>query len=531
MITDLPTWKNLQQHYEDLKDVHLKELFEKDATRAEKFSIEFGDIFLDYSKNRITQETLALFLSLLDQIKLPEKIQAMFSGEKINKTENLPVLHTALRNISDAPVLVDGIDIMPEVNRVLDKMRNFSNKIRSGEWVGFTGKRIKNVIHIGIGGSQHGPQMAYEALKPYADRKIHLRFISNIDGTHFAEATQDSNPEETLFVICSKSFTTPEPIENAHTAKKWLLDALKDKSAVSKHFIAISTNVAEVTKFGIDPGNIFEMWDWVGGRYSLCSAIGLSLMIAIGPENFDDMRKGFSLMDNHFRTSSLDVNIPVILAILGVWYNNFFNAQTHAILPYDEYLRFFPDYFQQGDMESNGKSVTLEGELVDYQTGPIVWGKPGSVNQHTFFQLLHQGTKLIPSDFIGFVTSQNPIGEHHMKLMANFFAQTQALAFGKPNNQNAPYKNIPGNKPTNTILASKLTPAVLGQLIAMYEHKIFVQGVIWNINSFDQFGVELGKIMASQILEDITQNNKNDLAYDCSTNQLIKRFLDQAQKG
>lgn len=523
MLTSYQSWKNLQNHFARIKYKHLRDLFAEDPERGKGFCLEVEDLFLDYSKNRLTRETLDLFWKLLEEVGLKEKIRAMFAGEKINTTENRAVLHIALRNRSNTPILVDGQDVMPEVNKVLDHMRRFSNQVRSGEWKGYSGKPIKNIINIGIGGSDLGPVMACEALKAYSDRNLNVRFISNIDGTHFAETTRDLNPEETLFIIASKTFTTQETMTNAQTAKKWVLDVLKDETAVERHFVALSTNLEEVKSFGINPDNIFPFWDWVGGRYSLTSAIGLSVMVAIGPENFEQMLQGFYIMDNHFKSVDFEKNMPVILAVLGVWYNNFFDFQTHAILPYDQYMHRFPAYFQQGDMESNGKSVTKDGERVDYQTGPIIWGEPGTNGQHAFYQLLHQGTKIVPADFIGFLESQNPIGDHHLKLMSNFFAQTEALAFGKED-QN-PHKNFEGNRPTNSILAKKLTPKVLGELIALYEHKIFVQGIIWNINSFDQFGVELGKVLAKKILSEIKDGDQEKLDHDSSTNQLIKRFL------
>ncbi len=524
-LTNLPEWQALQTHFEQIKDKHLRELFKQDPNRGQEFFLEAGDLYLNYAKNRITKETIDLLLDLARVCKVEEKRGAMFAGEKINVSENLPVLHIALRNRSNTPILVDGEDVMPQVNKVLNQMRQFTGKIRSGEWTGFTGKRIKNIVHIGIGGSQHGPQMAYEALKPYADENLMVRFISNIDGSNIVDVTKDLNPEETLFVIASKTFTTDETMTNAQTAREWCLNTLHDEKAIARHFAAISMNEEKVTEFGIDPENMFIFWDWVGGRYSLASAIGLTLMISIGPDNFDQVLDGFHLMDKHFKEAQLNQNMPVILALLGIWYNNFFKAQTHAILPYDYYLARFPDYFQQADMESNGKSVTVKGDFVDYQTGPIIWGKPGTDGQHTFYQLIHQGTKLIPADFIGFSKSHNPVGEHHIKLMANFFAQTEALAFGK-DEKLIPHKLMHGNRPTNTILASKLTPKVLGQLIALYEHKIFVQGMIWNIDSFDQWGVELGKILAKKILSEIESDTSN-LNHDSSTNELIKKFLSQ----
>ncbi len=566
-FSELPAFKKLQNHFSQIKDKHLRDLFAEDANRGSRFTLEAGELFLDYSKNRFTDETLSLFWDLLAEVGLKEKIASMFSGEKINTTENRPVLHIALRNRSNDPILVDGQDVMPEVNQVLDHMRQFSNQIRSGEWKGATGKPIKNIINIGIGGSDLGPVMAYEALKKYSDRSLRVRFISNIDSTHFYENTQDLDPEETLFIIASKTFTTLETMTNAETAKKWILDGTRhsgvatressgnqdavtqgqaslitqgqaslidpggaelprmtnrdDNEIVAKHFVALSTNLEEVSKFGINTDNVFPFWDWVGGRYSLTSAIGLSVMIAIGSENFDQMLDGFHQMDNHFKTAEFDKNLPVILAIFGIWYNNFFEFFTHALLPYEQYLHRFPAYFQQGDMESNGKSVTKDGERVDYQTGPIIWGEPGTNGQHAFYQSIHQGTKIVPADFIGFLETLNPIGDHHTKLISNLFAQTEALAFGKDDEN--PHKRFEGNRPTNTILAPKLTPKTLGQLVALYEHKIFIQGVVWNINSFDQFGVELGKVLAKKILSEM-ENSNSEVSHDSSTNNLIRKF-------
>lgn len=531
MLTNLPQWQKLQTHFEKIKETHLRELFQ-DSTRGEAFSLHAQDIYLDYSKNRITQETLALFFDLLRSVGLEKSIQAMFSGEKINTTENRPVLHVALRNTDNTPILVDGKDVMPEVNDVLSHMRAFATAVRDGQWTGFTGKKIKNIINLGIGGSDLGPVMAYEALKFYSDRSLVVRFVSNVDATHFFEATRDLDQEETLFIIASKTFTTEETMTNAFSAREWLLAKLPDEKAIAKHFVALSTNAEKVQEFGISAENMFAFWDWVGGRYSLTSAIGLSLMIAIGPEHFDEFLKGFHAMDMHFKNTPLEQNMPVILAILGIWYNNFFEAQTHAILPYEQYLHRFPAYFQQGDMESNGKSVTKNGETVDYQTGPIIWGEPGTNGQHAFYQLIHQGTKLIPADFIAFAKALSPLGDHHDKLLANVFAQTEALAFGKTSEELEkenvpenliPHKTFAGNHPTNTLLLPVLTPYTLGQLIALYEHKIFVQGIIWNIDSFDQWGVELGKVLAKKILGEIKENKK-DLSHDSSTNTLIQKY-------
>lgn len=531
LLTDLPEWKKLQSHFENIKDVHLRELFE-DEKRAGTFSLQAEDIYLDFSKNRITKETLSLFFDLLRTIGLEEKIQAMFSGQKINTTEDRAVLHIALRNTDNTPILVDGKDVMPEVNFVLSHMRKFATAIRTGEWTGYSGKKIKNIINIGIGGSDLGPVMVYEALKYYSDRDLIMRFVSNVDSTHFVEATRDLDPEETLFIVASKTFTTEETMTNAFSAREWLLASSKDETSVAKHFVALSTNAEKVQEFGIAKENMFQFWDWVGGRYSLTSSIGLSVMIAIGPENFEELLKGFHAMDMHFKTTPLEENMPVLLAILGIWYNNFFGAQTEAILPYEQYLQYFPAYFQQGDMESNGKSVTKEGERVNYQTGPIIWGAAGTNGQHAFYQLIHQGTKFIPCDFITFAKTLNPLGDHHDKLVANVFAQTEALAFGKTKEELEkegitesliPHKTFEGNHVTNTLLLPLLTPHTLGQLIALYEHKIFVQGIVWDIDSFDQWGVELGKVLAKRILGEIKSGEKN-LSHDVSTNSLMKKY-------
>ncbi|HMO51718.1 MAG TPA: glucose-6-phosphate isomerase [Kiritimatiellia bacterium] len=528
-----PAWKALEHHRKQLLSFHLREAFQDDPGRAQRFSLEVDGLLLDFSKNLITDETLRLLLDLVAQAPVATRRAAMFSGEKINFTEQRAVLHVALRNRSNRPILVDGNDVMPEVNAVLEKMRVFSRSIRSGAWKGFTGKSIRNVVNLGIGGSDLGPVMAYEALKPYTDRSLTVRFVSNVDGTHIAETLRDLDPEETLFIVASKTFTTQETMTNAESAKRWLLESLKDPSAVARHFVALSTNAAKVSAFGIDTANMFEFWDWVGGRYSLCSAIGLPVMIAIGPEHFDGLLDGAHAMDRHFVEAPLERNLPVLLALLGVWYNNFMGAESQAILPYDQYLHRFAAYFQQGDMESNGKSVDNQGEPISYQTGPILWGEPGTNGQHSFYQLIHQGTKLIPCDFIGFAKSHNPISDHHPKLMANFFAQTAALAFGKTSEEVraegvsddlVPFKVFAGNHPTNTIMAKQLTPYVLGQLIAMYEHKIFTQGVIWNINPYDQWGVELGKVLAQRILPDLTPGAAGSLAHDPSTNALIAHY-------
>jgi glucose-6-phosphate isomerase len=533
-LTTTREWKALGAHYKEMKSVHLRTLFAKDQNRAAKMSLEAAGLYLDYSKNRITAATLKKLLALAKARGLRKAIDAMFAGERINETENRAVLHIALRNRASTPILVDGKDVMPGINAVLAKMAGFANKVRSGEWKGHTGKRIRNVVNLGIGGSDLGPAMAYEALKSFSDRNLVVRFVSNVDGTHFVETTREMDPEETLFIVASKTFTTQETMTNAGTAREWTLARLKDPAAVAKHFVAVSTNAKDVAKFGIDTKNMFEFWDWVGGRYSLCSAIGLPLMAGIGPENFGAMLDGFHAMDRHFAEAPFEKNMPVMLGLLGVWYNNFFGAQTHAILPYDQYMHRFAAHLQQLDMESNGKYIDKSGRKVAYQTGPVIWGEPGTNGQHAFYQLIHQGTKLIPADFIGFRKSRNPVGDHHDKLMANFFAQTEALAFGKTSGEVAaegtpaqlvPHKTFEGNRPTNTILADELTPATLGQLTALYEHKVFVQGVIWNIFSFDQWGVQLGKVLASKVLDELKAGTKAALSHDSSTNALIKRYM------
>ena len=532
-LTERKEWKALQKHYEAIKGRHLRQLFAEDPERAVSLALDVDGLYFDFSKNRVSAETMKLLLALANSCDLWIAMDAMFTGKEINFTEDRAVLHVALRNRSNTPILVDGKDVMPEVNAVLEKMREFSRRVRSGAWTGFTGKRIHNIVNIGIGGSDLGPVMAYEALKAYSDRNLNVRFVSNIDGTHLSEAVRDLDPAETLFIVASKTFTTQETMTNAESARTWLLASLKDKSAVAKHFVALSTNAKKVSDFGIDTANMFGFWDWVGGRYSLMSAIGLPVMIAIGPEHFDAMLDGAHKMDRHFAETPFEKNAPVLLALLGIWYNNFFGAQTHALLPYDQYLHRFAAYFQQGDMESNGKSVDKQGQPTAYETGPIIWGEPGTNGQHSFYQLIHQGTKIIPADFIAFAQSQNPMGDHHDKLMANFFAQTEALAFGKmrPEVEKegvapalVPFKIFRGNHPTNSILAKKLTPFVLGQLIALYEQKIFVQGVIWNINSFDQWGVELGKVLANKILPELESAAEPDLHHDGSTNRLIRRY-------
>ena len=532
-LTFRPAWEALQEHYLRVQQLHMRNLFADDPQRAERFSVEALGVYLDFSKNRITDETIRLLLDVAKSSNLRERIDAMFAGQKINITEDRAVLHVALRAPKSQRILVDGENVVQKVHQVLDRMAAFATKVRSGEWKGHTGKRIRNVVNIGIGGSDLGPMMAYEALKHYADRALTLRFVSNIDGTDLAEATRDLDPAETLFVVCSKTFTTIETLTNARSARAWCLEALQHEQAVAKHFVAVSTNADEVAKFGIDTANMFEFWDWVGGRYSYDSAIGLSLMIGIGPNHFRDMLAGFHAMDQHFRTAPFEKNLPVILGLIGVWYVNFFGAETHAILPYDQYLWRLSAYCQQLDMESNGKRVDLEGQAANYQTGPIIWGQPGTNGQHAFYQLIHQGTRLIPGDFIGFCQSLNPMGQHHDQLMANFIAQTEALAFGKTaaeveaegvNPTLVPHRTFEGNHPTNTILAMKLTPEMLGKIIAMYEHKVFVQGTIWNINSFDQWGVELGKVLAKRITTELVSEADSELHHDSSTNTLIQRY-------
>jgi glucose-6-phosphate isomerase len=508
-------------------------MFADDPRRAEKFSLEAAGVYLDYSKHRLTGETLELLLSLAKASGLRQHIDAMFAGDKINFTEKRPVLHVALRAPRDAKILVDGKNVVPDVHAVLDKMSDFSNRVRSGEWKGFSGRRIKNVVNVGIGGSDLGPAMAYQAMRAFSERGLTLRFVSNVDATDFVEATHGLDPAETLFVICSKTFTTLETLENAKTARAWCLAALGDERAVAKHFVAVSTNATEVAKFGIDTENMFGFWDWVGGRYSYTSAIGLSLMLAIGPENFRAMLSGFHEMDEHFRTAPFEKNLPVLMGLIGLWYDDFFGAESLAVLPYDQYLSRFAAYLQQLDMESNGKRVDASSRPVSYQTGPVVWGEPGTNGQHAFYQLIHQGTKLIPCDFIGFCRSKNPVGEHHDLLMANLFAQSEALAFGKtPEEVKAegvadelvPHRTFPGNRPSSTLLFDELTPAALGRLVALYEHKVFVQGSIWNINSFDQWGVELGKVLAKRIAPELAAGSEPALAHDSSTNTLIRRY-------
>jgi len=534
-----PSWKALESHHKTISKLHLRELFANDPKRGERMAVEAAGLYLDYSKNRITDETLELLLRLAEEAGLQSRIEAMFAGEKINLTENRAVLHTALRAPKGKSIVVDGEDVVPKVHTVLDKMAGFADRVRSGAWKGHTGKRIRNVVNIGIGGSDLGPVMAYEALKHYSERNITFRFISNIDDTDFAEAVRDLDPTETLFIVSSKTFTTLETMTNAHTARAWSLAGLSgDETSVAKHFVAVSTNAAEVSKFGIDTANMFEFWDWVGGRYSMDSAIGLSTMVAIGPEHFRAMLDGFHHMDEHFRTASFERNLPVLMGLLAVWYNEFFGAQTVAVLPYEQYLKRFPAYLQQLTMESNGKHVTLDGTEVTRQTGQIYWGEPGTNGQHSFYQLIHQGTRLIPCDFIAFAQSLNPLGRHHDMLLANVFAQTEALAFGKtPEEVKAegtpdwlvPHRVFEGNRPSNTILVDRLTPETLGKLVALYEHSVFTQGVIWNIDSFDQWGVELGKKLAQQIIPELESKDEPKLNHDSSTNNLIRRYRDRRE--
>ncbi|MBT9333150.1 glucose-6-phosphate isomerase [Paracidobacterium acidisoli] len=533
-LAELPAWKALATHAENVRGLHLRQLFQDDPGRGQRLVLDAAGIYLDYSKHRITDETLRLLLDLAEQSGLRERIDAMFTGEKINITEKRAVLHTALRAPKDAVIRVDGENVVPEVHEVLDRMAAFSDRIRSGAWKGHTGKTIKNVINIGIGGSDLGPVMAYEALRHYSRRDMVFRFVSNVDGTDFAEATQDLDAEETLFIISSKTFTTLETMTNAQTARAWSLETLKDPKAVAKHFVAVSTNAQEVEKFGIDTANMFGFWDWVGGRYSMDSAIGLSTMLAVGPENFRAMLAGFHEMDEHFRTAPFAKNLPVVMGLLSLWYNDFFDAQTVAVLPYDQYLKRFPAYLQQLTMESNGKHVTLSGERVGYNTGPIYWGEPGTNGQHSFYQLIHQGTRVIPCDFIGFSKTLNPLGNHHDLLMANVFAQTEALAFGKTPEEVkeegtpdwlVPHRVFEGNRPSNTLLLDELTPEALGRLVALYEHAVFTQGVIWQIDSFDQWGVELGKVLAKRIVGELEGSESGK--HDSSTTTLIDRYRQQ----
>jgi glucose-6-phosphate isomerase len=532
-IDQTPQWQALRRHHQELEDAHLRDLFAADPARGETMTCEAGDLYLDWSKNRATAETLSLLVSLAERAGLRQRIDAMFAGERINVTERRAVLHVALRAPEGASIRVDDHDVVPDVHEVLGRMRGFADEVRSGRWLGHTGRPIRNVVNIGIGGSDLGPAMAYEALRPYSDRSRTFRFVSNVDGADIAEATRDLDPAETLFIVCSKTFTTIETLTNARTARAWLLDTLGDEAAVARHFVAVSTNAEKVASFGIDPANMFGFWDWVGGRYSYPSAIGLSLMVAIGPDRFDELLAGFHTLDEHFRTAPFDRNLPVLLGLLGVWYIDFFGAETHAVLPYSQYMQRFPAYLQQLDMESNGKSVTLDGSPVAVDTGPVVWGQPGTNGQHAFYQLIHQGTRLVPCDFLGVCRPAEVVGHHQDLLMANFLAQTEALAFGKTRGEVeaegvdpelAPHRTFPGNRPTSTIMVPELTPSALGQLTALYEHKVFTQGVIWDVNSFDQWGVELGKVLATRIAAELTPDAGDDLAHDSSTNTLIRRY-------
>ncbi len=532
-LTSRPAWKALGAHHKKIKSVHLRKLFDADPKRGTRLTVEATGLFLDYSKNRVTDQTLKLLLQLARESGLRERMDAMFRGEKINITEQRAVLHTALRAPYDTVIKVDGKNVVPDVHAVLDKMAGFANLVRRGEWKGHTGQRIRTIVNIGIGGSDLGPVMAYEALKHYSDRSLTFRFVSNVDGIDFIEATRDLDPAETLFIVSSKTFTTQETMTNANSARQWLLAALKDEKAVAKHFVAVSTNAEKVSAFGIDTANMFGFWDWVGGRYSMDSAIGLSTMLAIGPDNFRAMLDGFHAMDEHFRTASFEKNLPVLMALLGIWNTDFLGAESVAVLPYENYLKRFPAYLQQLIMESNGKYITLDGKKVTYDTSPIYWGEPGTNGQHSFYQLIHQGTRLIPCDFIAFAHALTPLGRHHDLLMANVFAQAEALAFGKTMEQVkadgtpdwlVPHRVFEGNRPSNTILAERLTPAILGALIALYEHIVFTQGVIWNINSFDQWGVELGKVLAQRIAPELESKTTPQLGHDSSTNNLIRRY-------
>jgi glucose-6-phosphate isomerase len=533
-LRKLPAWAALDAHRREIERLHLRQMFAEDPKRGERLAFEAAGIYFDCSKNRVTDETLELLLRLAEEAGLRRRIDAMFRGEKINVSERRAVLHVALRAPKGATILHDGRNVVPEVHAVLDKMSDFGNRLRSGVWKGATGKRVRNVVNIGIGGSDLGPVMAYEALRHYSERSLTFRFVSNVDGTDFAEAVVDLDPAETLFIVSSKTFTTLETMTNAHTARDWLLAGLKqDQSAIARHFVAVSTNAAEVAKFGIDTANMFEFWDWVGGRYSMDSAIGLSTMVAIGPDNFRAMLAGFHEIDEHFRTAPFERNLPVLMGLLGIWYNNFFGAQTVAVLPYEQYLKRFPAYLQQLTMESNGKHVTVEGTRIDYDTGPIYWGEPGTNGQHSFYQLIHQGTRLIPCDFIAFAETLNPLGRHHDMLIANVFAQAEALAFGKTEEEVkadgtpdwlVPHRVFEGNRPSNTLLLERLTPAALGKLVALYEHSVFVQGAVWQIDSFDQWGVELGKALAQRIIPELESASEPKLAHDSSTDALIRRY-------
>ena len=537
-LTALPAWAQLREHHAKLRSTHLRDLFAQDPQRGERLTAEAVGIYLDYSKNRVTDETLRLLLELAEQSGLRERIDAMFAGEKINVTEDRAVLHVALRAPKSESIKVDGMDVVPGVHEVLGRMGDLAERIRAGRFLGHTGKPIRNIVNVGIGGSDLGPVMAYEALRHYSKRELTFRFVSNVDGTDFAEATRDLDAAETLFIISSKTFTTLETMTNAATARQWVLDELGDKSAIAKHFVAVSTNTEAVEAFGIDVMNMFGFWDWVGGRYSMDSAIGLSTMIAIGVQGFTELLAGFHDMDEHFRTAPFEQNLPVLLGLLTVWYTDFFGSQTQAVLPYDQYLKRFPAYLQQLTMESNGKHVTLTGEAVDYATGPVYWGEPGTNGQHSFYQLIHQGTELIPCDFIGFTHSLNPLpaasgGSHHDLLTANVFAQTEALAFGKTAEQVAaegtpewlvPHRVFEGNRPSNTLLLDRLTPRALGSLVALYEHSVFVQGTVWRVNSFDQWGVELGKVLAKKVADELSSTAEPELSHDSSTNALIRRY-------
>jgi glucose-6-phosphate isomerase len=535
-LTARPAWRALGEHHARVRDTELRELFASDPQRGERLTLEAEGVYLDYSKNRVTDETLRLLVQLAGESGLRGRIDAMFAGEKINVTEDRAVLHVALRAPRGQRIAVDGIDVVPAVHEVLGRMAEFANRVRSGRWLGHTGRPIRNIVNVGIGGSDLGPVMAYEALRHYSMRELRVRFVSNVDGTDFAEATRDLDPAETLFIIASKTFTTLETMTNAKSARDWLLASARgDTSAIAKHFVAVSTNAEAVEVFGIDVMNMFGFWDWVGGRYSMCSAIGLSTMVAIGPEEFGELLAGFRAMDLHFRRAPFEANLPVLLGLLSVWYADFFGAQTHAVLPYDQYLKRFPAYLQQLTMESNGKHVTLAGEPVDYATGPVFWGEPGTNGQHSFYQLIHQGTELIPCDFIGFTHSLNPLGVHHDLLTANVFAQAEALAFGKSAEAVAAegtpgwlvaHRVFTGNRPSNTLLLDRLTPRALGTLVALYEHSVFVQGTVWSINSFDQWGVELGKVLAKQVAGELSAAGEPELAHDSSTNALIRRYRD-----
>ena len=532
-LTQRPAWQALQEHYQQIHPLHLRQLFAEDPLRGERFVVDALGIYLDYSKNRMTDETIRLLVNLADECGVRQKIEAMFNGDIVNVTEDRAALHTALRAPEGDRIMVDGVDVVSEVHEVLARMSIFSEQIRSGQWLGYTGKRIRNIINIGIGGSDLGPVMAYEALRYYSQRDLIFRFVSNVDGTDFEEATRDLDPEETLFIICSKTFTTLETLTNARAARNWCLQRLGDDHAVRRHFVAVSTNAEEVTKFGINTDNMFGFWDWDGGRYSMDSAIGLSTMIAVGADNFRAMLTGFHEMDEHFRTVPFERNIPVIMGLLKLWYNNFFDTHSVAVLPYNQYLKRFPAYLQQLAMESNGKHITLDGNCVDYQTGPIYWGEPCTNGQHSFFQLLHQGTRLIPCDFIGFFQALNPLGDQHDLLMANMFAQTEALAFGKTEAEVkvdgtadwlAPHRTFEGNRPTNTLLIDQLTPKTLGLLVALYEHSVFIEGEIWNIDPFDQWGVELGKVLAQKTAAELKSTDEPQLDHDSSSNELIRRY-------